>query len=63
MLLKNETMSIFKNVPEEKERLDWKILQSRWTCLVYHKDFNDRGRDKLDAHRITQQSLDELGIR
>jgi RNAse (barnase) inhibitor barstar len=38
-------MSVFKNTPEEKNRLDWKILQNGWTCLylnpdVLNKDLN-----------------------
>jgi RNAse (barnase) inhibitor barstar len=26
-------MAIFKNIPEEKDRLDWKILPNGWTCM------------------------------
>lgn len=49
-------MAVFKNEPEEWQRLDWAILQNGWACLYHRPEFLliDIGWFRKERYRVIE---------
>ena len=44
-------MAIFNHTPDEKDRLDWQILQNGWTSLYWQLSILDKDLDWLKKEK------------
>jgi len=51
-------MAVFNNTPEEKDRLDWQIMQNGWICLYWQERILDRDLDWLKKEKYTILDMD-----